>query len=190
MFDIGTPNLTSSICSSKFQRWCNSNDVTAGGVFKAANALQSYLALRCVVRHPSPNSAASIHSPALWRRAQSTTTPGSNVNLLQINIWLWTNYKAFFLHLHCGNKLQFYRTKKITEILWSVATILDCREMGLTECVKFYQFQCKITLGVCNSSGFTQIMRVMAFISRKIYTAGTNFTQPLFMTVATNLNSA
>ena len=64
--------------------------------FKAANALQSYLALRCVVHHPSPNSAASTSTPPLCGAVPSTTTPGSNVNLLQINIWLWTNYNAFF----------------------------------------------------------------------------------------------
>ena len=32
-------------------------------------------------------------------------------------------------------------------------------------------------------------MRDIALISRKIYTAGTNFTRPLVVTVATNLNS-
>ena len=32
-------------------------------------------------------------------------------------------------------------------------------------------------------------MREIALFSRKIYTAGTNFTQPLVVTVATNLNS-
>ena len=98
VFDIGRPSLTSSICAPKFQRWCNTNNVTAGvgGVFKAANALQSYLALRCVVHHPSPNSAASTSTPPLCGAVPSTTTPGSNVNLLQINIWLWTNYNAFF----------------------------------------------------------------------------------------------
>ena len=33
-------------------------------------------------------------------------------------------------------------------------------------------------------------MRDIALISRKIYTAGTNFTRPPVVTVATNLNSA
>ena len=35
-----------------------------------------------------------------------------------------------------------------------------------------------------------QIMREIALFPRKIYTAGTNCTQPLAVTVATNLNSA
>ena len=34
-----------------------------------------------------------------------------------------------------------------------------------------------------------QIMQGIALISRKIYTAGTNFTRPPVVTVATNLNS-
>ena len=59
-----------------------------------------------------------------------------------------------------------------------------------TECVKFLQFQCKITLGVCKSWSSTQIMREIALFSGKIYTAGTNFTRPQVVTVATNLDSA
>ena len=35
-----------------------------------------------------------------------------------------------------------------------------------------------------------QIMREIVLFSRKIYTAGTNFTRPPVVTVATNLNSA
>ena len=47
----------------------------------------------------------------------------------------------------------------------------------------------EITLGVCKSCNSTQIMRDIALISRKIYTAGKNFTRPPVVTVATNLNS-
>ena len=43
---------------------------------------------------------------------------------------------------------------------------------------------------MCKSCSSTQIMRDIALISRKIYTAGTNFTRPPVVTVATNLNSA
>ena len=49
---------------------------------------------------------------------------------------------------------------------------------NLTECVKFLQFQWKITLDVCKSWSSTQIMREIALFSGKIYTAGTNFTRP------------
>ena len=53
---------------------------------------------------------------------------------------------------------------------------------------------CKIlTVSVQNhtkSCSFMQIMREIALFSGKIYSAVTNFTRPLFMTVVTNLNSA
>ena len=105
--------------------------------FKAANALQSYLALRCVVHHPSANNSAAsihsldrfpnllacrrasglrtltIHSPALWRRAQHHYMPGSNVNLLQINIWLWTNHNAFFCISIVGTSCTFTDGRKL-----------------------------------------------------------------------------
>ena len=48
----------------------------------------------------------------------------------------------------------------------------------------------KITLGVCKSCSSMQIMQEIALFSGKIYTAGTNFTRPPVVTVATNLNSA
>ena len=42
---------------------------------------------------------------------------------------------------------------------------------------------------MCKSCSSTQIMQDIALISRKIYTAGTNFTRLPVMTVAPNLNS-
>ena len=41
---------------------------------------------------------------------------------------------------------------------------------------------------MCKFCSSTQIMRDIALISRKIYTAGTNFTRPPVVMVATNLN--
>ena len=42
---------------------------------------------------------------------------------------------------------------------------------------------------MCKSCSSMQILREIALFPRKIYTAGTNFTRPLVVTVATNLNS-
>ena len=55
--------------------------------------------------------------------------------------------------------------------------------------MKFLKFHCKVTLGVCTFWSSTQIMREITLFSRKVYTAGTNFTRPPVVTVATNLNS-
>ena len=44
-------------------------------------------------------------------------------------------------------------------------------------------------VGMCKSCSSTQIMPEIALFSGKIYTAGTNFTRPPVVTVATNLNS-
>ena len=95
--------------------------------FKAANALQSYLALRCVVHHPSPNSAASTSTPPLCGAVPSTTTPGSNVNLLQINIWLWTNYNAFFCISIVGTSCSFTDGRKLMKYseVWPHFWIVD-----------------------------------------------------------------
>ena len=56
-------------------------------------------------------------------------------------------------------------------------------------CILFTD-QCKITLGVCKSCSFTQIMREIALFSGRIYTPETNFTPPPVVMVASNLNSA
>ena len=82
---------------------------------------------------------------------------------------------------------QLFLTRNSVNALISVLLVLFCQ--NLTECVKFSQFQCKITLGVCKSCSSRQIIQEIALFSGKIYTAGTNFTRPPVVTVATNLNS-
>ena len=56
------------------------------------------------------------------------------------------------------------------------------------KCIKFQQFQCKITFVECRSCTFTKILQESALLSQ-IYTDGTNFTRPPVATVVTNLNS-
>ena len=83
---------------------------------------------------------------------------------------------------------KFYTLKR-TSITALTSIILVAFLLKFIECVKFSQFQCKITLGVCKSCDSTQIIREIALFSGKIYTVGKNFTRPPVVTVATNLNS-
>ena len=66
-------------------------------------------------------------------------------------------------------------------------TFLSCRLPQLSA-YNLNSFSAKSHL-VYKSCSSTQIMQEIALFSRKIYTAGTNFTRPPVVTVATNLNS-
>ena len=93
---------------------------------------------------------------------------------------------------------KFY-TLKVHALRLFLLTIKQCKFINVrnlgpflfnyTKCVKIQQLRSKITLGVYKFCSSTQIMQEKMLFSWKIYTAGTNFTRPPVVTVATNLNS-
>ena len=102
------------------------------------------------------------------------------------------NYKTGFsgpkFYTVKEHKLQlFLLTKKQVNAL--ITVILVIFGQNFTECLKFQQFQCKITIGVCKSWSSMQIMQEFVLFSGKNYTVGTHFTQPPVVMVAINLNS-